>query len=146
MVVRRVVAELRLHLDQLVAQDGEQLFPVGQDRQQFGDVVADLFQVVADLVALQPCQAVQPQVEDTLGLALAQAIGVVRRSGCSGSFTSSISGPVSPTGQSRRHQPGLRRAGIGRASDQLDNLVDIGDRDREADQQMRLDARACFRS
>ena len=99
--------------------------------------LAELFQLVGDLVALEAGQALQAQVEDGAGLGLGEAIGAVL-----GDLVARL---VDQRDQRRhvarpasRAPSGASRAvvGIGRAADQRDDLVDIGDGDGEADQDM----------
>ena len=98
-------------------------------------ISASAAQLVADLVALQPGQALQAQLQDGPRLGLGQAVGAVLGDhAVPGSSIRAISGPTSPAGQARAISWLARRLRIGRGADQGDHLVDIGHRDGEAEQ------------
>jgi hypothetical protein len=63
---------------QLLLKDLEQPLARAQDVQKLADPVADLLQLVGDLGALELGQTVQAQLQDRLGLALREAVGIVR--------------------------------------------------------------------
>ena len=98
------------------------------------------------LAALELGQALQAQVQDRLRLALGQAVAVrpgrpaAASSGASSARCSS--GATSPSRQSRAVSSALAVAGSGAAADQRDDRIDVGDRDREAEQDVRPLARA----
>ncbi len=132
--------EARLDREQLLLEHLEQPLARAQDLQELLDALAELGQLVVDPPALELGQALQAQVEDRLGLALGQPVGVVgadRRGivrrllgeveqGCD------VAEPPVACGEL-----GLGGRRIGCAADQRDHLVDVGDRDREAEQGMR---------
>ena len=71
--------ELLLDLEQLLAHQREQLVAVAQQLEIALDQLGDLAQLLGDLVALQPGQALQAQLEDGAGLRLGQPVGAVGR-------------------------------------------------------------------
>ena len=134
--------ELLLDLDQLLAHQREQLVAVAQQLEIALDQLGDLAQLLGDLVALQPGQALQAQLEDGAGLGLGQPVGARRpTTSRPGSAIRAISGATSAAGQSRAISALARHHRVGRAADQLDHLVDVGDGDGEADQHMGAVAR-----
>ena len=135
------VAKAFLHLHQFIPQDGEQPGPGIQDLQVIGDLHGEAFELLADLVALQPGQPLQTQIQNGLGLDFREAIGAVlvqtmprlvdqfdeRR------HVARRPGPV--------HQLLARDLRVRRRPDQADHVVDVGHRDGEAGQHMRARAR-----
>ena len=77
--VRRGVANCSLHLDQLAAHDLEQLGRATPGFEVVGDLLGELAQLLGDLVALQPGQALQAQIEDGARLRLGQPVGALGR-------------------------------------------------------------------
>ena len=120
-------------LEQLGLEDLQQPFPRCQYGQMLFDLAGQLFQVVADLVALQPRQALQTQLQNGLGLDLRKPVAAVLH-------------PAPRLVQQRdhggqvRHRPGLlhepRPGGgrVARRADDLDHLVDVGHGHGEAGQ------------
>ena len=98
--------------------------------------------VLLDLVALEPGQALQTQFEDAARLRFRQAHRAPRLMTLPGSSISASSTPISAAGQSRSISAARAVGGVGARADQADHLVDIVDRDREADQQMCARSRA----
>ena len=108
--------------------------------EQLADALAELVELVGDLGALELGQPMQAQIQDRLRLALRQPVGA-RRVG-----RRRVRGRLLGEAQERRDvaeppvaraQLRLRGRGIGRGADQPDDLVDVGDRDRKAEQDMR---------
>jgi hypothetical protein len=126
--------EVGLDLGELVLDDALHAGARAQDRQVVLDLAAELFELRADLVAPERGEALQAQVEDGAGLLFGQAVAAV------------LVQPVARVGDEhdeRRHVVGrpvaahefrARRRGIGGGADEADDLGDIGDRDRHADQ------------
>ena len=122
---------------QLFADDLHELLGAGQDVEQPGDVEQDLLELGEDLVLLQAGELLQAQVEDRLGLDLAQVIAVVLQAEPRGQVVrAGVAGPGAlehgdhgPRVPGPGDEPGLglRRAGGG--ADQHDDLVDIGQGD-----------------
>ena len=112
-----------------------------EDVQQFADLSRDLGQLGLDFLALQAGQACRRSSR------MPRACSSVRRTVPSGAMTlpgssiSASSAPISSAGQSRSISADAGGGGVGAGADQPDDLVDIGDRDREADQLMRPVAR-----
>ena len=140
--VRRGVANSVLHRGELVLDDGLDAGARAQDVEIVGDLGGELVELVRDLVAAERGQALQAQIEDGLGLLVRQPRRC-RRSTTRwrGSSISAISGAMSFAGQSRAIKRFARLVGVLRGADQPDHLVDIGDRDGEADQDMGAVAR-----
>ena len=113
----------------------------GQDGEVLLDLLAELLQLVADLVAAERGQALQAQVEDGAGLLVGEADGaaggeLVARIGDQLHQRADVLGrPVA------RHHLLARFRRARRAADQADHLVDVGDGDGEADQHVRAVAR-----
>ena len=129
--------EALLDRDQLLLEHLEQARARAQDVQQLPDAIAELVELVGDLGALELGQAMQAEIEDRLGLALRQAIGprrirvrrVLRRLFGEAQQRGDVAqAPVA------RAQLGLGGRGVGRGPDQSDDLVDVGDRDCETEQ------------
>jgi hypothetical protein len=128
--------ELALDLEQLRAHQREQLVAVAEQLEIALDHLGDLGQLLGDLVALQPGEALQAKIEDGARLHLGQPVGSVLGDGAAG---------LGDQRDQRRHvgcrpvlghQPLARHDRIGRAADHGDHLVDIGDGDGETDQHM----------
>ena len=126
--------ELGLDRRQLVADDADDAGARAEDVEVVLDLGGDLLQVLADLVAAERGQALETQIEDRLRLLGGEAVGaagshaVTRIVDQLEEVGDVARGPVA------RHQLllGLRRRR--RAADQRDHLVDVGDRDGEADE------------
>jgi hypothetical protein len=111
-----------------------------QDREILFDLGRDLVQFVGDFIAAERGQALQTQIRGWPWPALPTAGRCRCPSLWRGSAISSISGAMSLAGQSRAISCSrLRRTA---SADQLDDFVDVGDRDRKADQDVR--AIACL--
>ena len=135
------IGELLLDLQQLVAQDLDKALARAQDFEMAADLGDQLLQFVGDLVALEPRQALQPEIEDRARLLVGELVGAVRGNApalrldpCQ-QWRDIIGRPAPPD------EAGTSGGGIGRGADQRDDLVDVGDRDEEADQGMRPLAR-----
>ncbi len=123
--------------DQLVADDLDNARPRAQDVQEVPDLVGQCLGFVAKFVAAKRRQSCQTQVQDGLGLFLGQfqrlPVGQHRtRVGYQPDQRSHVgSRPVA------LDQLGARRCRIGRGADQRDHLVDIRNRQRQADNHVR---------
>ena len=104
--VRRSPAYFRFSSRELVLDDREDALRVGEDVLELGDLLDDREVLVLDLLALEGGQAGQPHVEDRLGLQLGQVEAL--------------------------HQVRLRRLGVGRLADRLDDRVEVVERLLEA--------------
>ena len=104
-----------------------------EDLEQLADRSGEPLQLVADLVAAERGQAVEAQVEDRADLSLAQRVGVAGDRRLDRFHQRNI-------GRDLRDRPfaceqrGARLGGRGRAADDADDLVEVGDRDDEAEQ------------
>ena len=99
-----------------------------------GDLGDQLVELLGDLVALEPGQALQAQIEDRARLLFGQPIGAVGGDAAA-RFADQRDQRRDVAGRpGARHQPGARRRRVGRGADQRDDLVDIGDRDGEPQQ------------
>ena len=134
--------EFLLHLGQLVLDDRLDARARAQDVEIVGDFGGKLVELFLDLVAAERGQPLQAQIEDGLGLFGGKLAS------CPSELTlwrgSSISVTIEATslaGQSRSIKASRASFGILGGADQLDDLVDIGDRDGEADQHMGAVAR-----
>ncbi|MCR6650573.1 MAG: hypothetical protein NVV73_03255 [Cellvibrionaceae bacterium] len=114
-----------------------------EDFEIVGDLGADRVQLVGDLVAAERGQPLQAQLEDRARLLFGQVVGAV--------LVDAVARIVDQQDQrldvGRRpaplHQLLARRLRVGRMADEPDHLVDVGDRDGEADQDVGA-ARAPF--
>ncbi len=147
-LVRRIIHDrgetrrrnLAAHSHQLVAHDLHATRPAGDNLQQLTNALGNLAQFRSDLLGLQPGKPLQPQLQDTTRLRLRQTHTV---------FDDDVAAIVDQRQQSRhvagrpvaRHQCRARGRRIGARAYQPDYLVDIGDRNRQPDQQMRPLAR-----
>ena len=128
--------EFLAHLDQLVAQDAEQPFAAGQDAEIVGDLVAELLQLGTDLFTAERRQPVEAEIEDAAGLGFGQLIASIHH--LMARLVDQAHQVLDALGRpAARHQQAACRGRVGRAADQDDHLVDIGDGDRQPDQQMR---------
>ncbi len=124
-------------VEQLAAQHLDQPRARAQDFEIAGDLGDQPAQFLGDLVALESGQALQAQIEDRARLLVGQPVGAVggdlaARLADQRDKRRDIGGrPGAPT------SPARAVGRIGRGADQGDDLVDIGDRDRQADQDMR---------
>ena len=133
--------EVLLHLGELLLDDRLDARARAQDVEIVGDLGGELVELVLDLVAAERGQALQAQVEDRARLHVGEPVGAV-----GGELVARI---VDQLDQRRdvlrrpvaRHQRFARLVGVLRGADRADHLVDIGDRDREADQHMGAVAR-----
>ena len=108
-----------------------------QDVEIVGDLGGELVQRLGDLVAAERGQAREAQFEDGARLRLGQADTCrPRASAWRGSAISAISGAMSRAGQARAIRASRAARRVGRGADEADHLVDIGDRDGEADLDM----------
>jgi hypothetical protein len=120
-----------------------------EDLAQVADLLKQLRELGDDLVLLEAGQSVQAQVEDRLGLDLGQAVGAVVQS----EFVRDAVGTGRRIAGARQHgghrarAPGPRQQGgprlrrRRRGLDQRDDLVDVGERDCKALEQVRALAR-----
>ena len=130
-------AELFLDRRQLVLDDLQHAGTGAEDVEIVADLLADLVQLVADLVAAERRQALQAQVEDGACLLFGKIVGAV--------LVDAMARIVDEADQRRDvggrpaalHQLLARRLRVGRMADQLDHLVDIGNRDGQADEHVR---------
>ena len=130
-----------LHREQFVLDDAEQAFARAQNVEIIGDLDGELVQRFGDFLASERREPLQTQIENGARLRLRKADGAV------------IAEPVTRIGDQlderrhvlgrpvARHQRFARRGGVGRRADEMDDLVDIRDRDGEADLQMGVVAR-----
>ena len=136
MTVLRGVANSRLHRGEFVLDDGLHAGARAQDVEIVGDLHRELVELFGNLLAAERGQPLQAQIENGLGLLERQPRGAVggepvARIVDQRDHRRDVLGrPVA------RHQGVARGVGIGRGADHADDLVDIGDRDREADQDM----------
>jgi hypothetical protein len=101
--------------------------------EQFADRVGQFLQLGADLVAAEPGEAVEAQVEDRANLDVGQAIGIALDLGFDRLDQADIGGDLGnrPVARGKR---GTRLDRRGRSADDLHHLVEIGDRDDQAEQ------------
>ena len=134
-------AELVAQQDQFVLDDLLDPRARAENVEIVGDLDADLVQLVGDLVAAERRQTLQPQLEDGARL----LFGEVVRAVLVDAVAWIVDQPDQRLDVGRRpaalHQLLARRLRVRRVADQVDHLVDIGDRDRQADQHMRPVAR-----
>ena len=132
------IGEVGPHLDELVADDAHEARARTQDVEIVGDLGRELLQRLGDLVAAERSEAREPQFEDRARLRFGEAdraVGVERmaRIGDERDQGRHVARRPQPV-----HQRCARRRRIGRGADEADHLVDVGDRDREADLGMRV--------
>ena len=133
--------ELVLDLDHLGLDDRLDAGAGAQDVEIVGDLGGELVELLLDLLAPERGEALQPQIEDGARLFVGKPRGAGRRH--------PVARVVDQLDQRDRggrrpfalHQGLAGRVRIGRRADQPDHLVDIGDRDGEADQDMGAVAR-----
>ena len=134
------VAEFFLEVAQLGADHVEQHVRVFQDADQARDGLEQLLVFVGELFLLQPGQAVQAHLEDLLRLDFRQLVAVVEQADARRQVFRTR-GVGAGRGQQRAHQARLPAARehalagfvrVRRGLDQLDHLVDVGERDRQA--------------
>ena len=114
-----------------------------QDVEIVGDFDRELVELFRDLLAAERGQPLQAQVENGLGLLQRQprgAVGAIRWRGIVDQRDHRFDVPRRPVA---RHQRVARGVRIGRGADNANDLVDIGHRNREADQDMGAVARPC---
>ncbi len=75
--MRRGVPNSSFDLEQLVLDDADDARAGAQDIEIVDDLIAELLQLVADLVAAERGQALQAEIEDGAGLILGQPIGAL---------------------------------------------------------------------
>ena len=107
-----------------------------QDVEIVGDLLAELLQFVAHLVAAERGEPLQAKIEDGAGLLLGEAIGPLGRH-----LVARIGDQLDQRDHVLRrpvagHQLLARRGRVGRFADHGDDLVDIGDGDGQSDQNM----------
>ena len=134
------VAELVTHRAELVDDDRGDALGAGEDVEQVGDDVHHLAVFADDLVLLEAGQALQAKLEDRLGLGLGQTIALRLQA----VLRVQPFRPVAVGERARQHLLDQRRAPLarhqlalgicrrGRGLDQRDDLVDVGQRHRQA--------------
>ena len=141
MTVLRGVANSRLHRGEFVLDDGLHAGARAQDVEIVGDFDRELVELFGNLLAAERRQPLQTQIENGLGLLQRQPRGAVVGHPVAGIVDQRdhrldvLGRPVA------RHQRVARGVRIGRGADNANDLVDIGDRNREADQDMGAVAR-----
>src|SRR5580700_11359693 len=135
------VGELLLDLQQFAAQDVYQADARAKDLQVAPDLGHQLLQLVRDLLALEPGQALQAQIEDRAGLLVGELVGAVIAEppallADQREQRADIAGRPAPPDEA-----GTGSGRIGGGANQRDDLVDAADRDQQADQDMRPFAR-----
>ena len=131
-----VVGEAAAHRHQLGPQECAQHLTRGQDLEIPGDARHHLVELVGDLAALERRQAVEAQIEDGSRLDVGEAVATV---------LDLVPGLVDQRDQGGHvaRRPGLgherlaRRRRVLRGADGGDDRVHVGDRDGEADQDVR---------
>ncbi len=131
------------------ADDGEQAVRPREDLAQVADLLEQLGELGDDLVLLETGQAMQPQVEDGLGLDLGEPVGAVVQAELVREAVGTrrrVAGArqhrghrARPPGARLQRRPRLRRRR--RGLDQRDDLVDVRERDGEALEDVRALAR-----
>jgi len=135
---------LLLDGNQFGADNLHQPLGVGQDGEQLGNEVEHFLVVAADLLLFQAGQAVQPQLQDGLGLDLGQVIALLlepeflRQPLGAGSFGAFLFQQLRHAAgrPGALHQSGPGGGGVRRGLDQGDNFVDVGQRNGKAFQAM----------
>ena len=127
--------ELFLDLQNLVPEHPAQLFPRCQDAEELADLGADLVQLRGDLVALQPGQAVQPKLQDRPRLGLRQLVIAVD-DGPARLVDELDQGGHVLGRPGRGHQVLAGDLGVRSCPDQGDDVVQIGHRYGQPDQDM----------
>ena len=123
-----------LHVDQVVANDGQDVLAVRQDGQMALDGVGQAVRLAEDVVAAQAGQTRQGQGQDGAGLFVGQADLIALDD------DGARIGDQLDQGHHVADGPGLglqtlaRLGRIGRGADDVDHLVDIGDGDGQTDQ------------
>ena len=133
------VGELRLHLQKLLAHHLAQPIRIDEDLQQPADTFQQRVELLDDLLLLQAGQAVQAEIEDRLGLHLAQPVSVFVQPESGGEVVGLRGVRAGPREQvphgpgrpdaPRQALPGLGR--VGRCPDERDDRFDVRERDRE---------------
>ena len=119
---------------QLILDDVDDAGARRQDLEIVFDFECDLVQLFRDFIAAQSRQAGKAQFKDRLGLLFGQSVGIVlsqlvaRIGDQLDQRRHVLGGPIAP------HQLFLGLGRRCRVADQLDDFVDVGDRDRQADQ------------
>ena len=128
------------HLEQLGAHHLRQSLRARQDVGEIADALEQLAVLGDDLVLLQPGEAVQAHVEDRLRLYLGEVVAAGlepefgrERLRARGDSTGALQQLGHGARAPRACQQGSARLGRGRRGlDERDDLVDVGERDREA--------------
>ena len=139
--VRRGLANCVLDRQQFAAQHLDQPRARAQDVEIAGDLGDQFPQLVGDLLAFEAGQALQPQIEDRARLLVGKLVGAVRGERAAGLADQLDQRPDIAGRPAPSDETGARVRRVGRGADQRDDLVDIGDRDQEADQDVRPLAR-----
>ena len=133
--------ELGLHLGQLVLDDGLHARARAQDVEIVGDLHRELVEFLGNLLAAKRGQPLQAEIENGLGLFQRQPRGAISIHPMPGIVDQRdhrldvLGRPVA------RHQGIARGVRIGRGPDNANDLVDIGDRNGETDQDVGAVAR-----
>ena len=128
--------ELGLDLVELLAHHLVQARAVRQDFKQFADVLRQTLELVADLVAAERSQAVEPQVEDRADLRFGQPVDLARGLRFD-RFDQLDVGRDLVDRPFARQQLLARFGGRRRPADDPHHFVEVGDRDDQAEQDMR---------
>ena len=125
---------------ELFAHHGIELHPVTQDGEIFGDGFGQFGQFLADLVTAERGQAVEAQVEDGADLHVAELVALAADFGLDRLDQGEIGRDLADRPFARQQRfAGSGRAG--RTADDLHHLVEVGDRDDQAQQYMGAVAR-----
>ena len=130
-----------LTASKLFLDDGLDARARAQDIEIIGDFVGELVELGLDLVAAERGEPLQAQIEDRLGLLGRQLRRAGRRHGVPRIVDQRDHGGDVARRPIALHQLLARLVGVFGAADDLDHLVDIGDRNGQADQHMGAVAR-----
>ncbi len=129
--------EFFFDLDQFAAQNLQQLFAAGQNRQILRDFLRDFTKFLAYFLTLKPGQAVQTQIENSFGLRLGHSVMALGIHGMIGIVDQFNQRRDFGCGPRLRQKAIAGLCGIFGLADQRDNFVNIDDGNGQAHQDMR---------
>ena len=125
--------EFLLHLLKFAAQDLQKALPGAEDLEISGDLLDERLQVLDDLVALEPGQAMEPELQYRLRLLFRQAVGAVLKALFR--LVDHADQRLHLAGRPRRlPERGPRGRRIGSLADQRDHRIQVDHGDGEAEQ------------
>ena len=134
------IGETFSHVGELGAENLQEARARAQNFEKAGDALGDRLELLGDLFALEPREAVQAQIQDGARLRVGQPVAAVGEpwTRCLDEIDQRRDRPDRPR---LGHQPFARRRRVGRLADERDHRIEVDHGEHQADQHMRPIAR-----